>query len=160
MTSVYVASPLGFSEPGRHYLREVLHPRLVNAGWSVLDPWEDPSGLVAATMAMPIGAERHDALRRMSRSIGERNRELLARAIAVLAILDGPDVDSGTAAEVGWAAARGIPVIGWRSDFRLSEHEAAPVNLQVEEFVHVSGGRIVVGLDDAIAALDALRARS
>ncbi|MEW6474690.1 MAG: nucleoside 2-deoxyribosyltransferase [Actinomycetota bacterium] len=158
MTAVYVASPLGFSEPGRHYLTAVLQPRLNAAGWSVLDPWDDPTGVVAETLSLPAGAARLDALVRMSRTIGERNRGLLATADAVLAVLDGPDVDSGTAAEVGWAAAHKTPVIGWRSDFRLADHEAAPVNLQVEDFVLASGGRMVATLDEAIAALDSLRA--
>lgn len=157
MSRVYVASPFGFSEPGRHYLAEVLHPRLIGAGWSVLDPWEDPTGLVAETMALPPGPARREALVRMSRAIGERNRSLLAEAAVVLAVLDGSDVESGTAAEVGWAAAQRIPVVGWRSDFRLAEHEAAPVNLQVEDFVLASGGRMVATLDEAVTALDALR---
>jgi len=112
--------------------------------------------MVTQTLALPAGPARSAALVRMSRTIGERNRSLLAAADAVLAVLDGPDVDSGTAAEVGWAAAQRIPVVGWRSDFRLADHEAAPVNLQVEDFVLVSGGRMVVTLDEAITALDAL----
>ena len=153
MPAVYVASPLGFSEPGRHYLQAVLHPRLTAAGWSVLDPWEDPTGVVAETLALSAGPARREALVRMSRTIGERNRTLLAGAAAVLAVLDGPDVDSGTAAEVGWAAAHRIPVVGWRSDFRLADHEAAPVNLQVEDFVLVSGGQMVTTLDEALTAL-------
>lgn len=157
VAAVYVASPLGFSEPGRHYLAEVLHRRLAAAGWTVLDPWADPTGLVAETMALPAGGARRQALVRMSRTIGERNRSLLATADAVLAVLDGPDVDSGTAAEVGWAAAQKTPVIGWRSDFRLADHEAQPVNLQVEDFVLASGGRMVSTLDEALAALDSLR---
>jgi len=157
VSSVYVASPLGFSEPGRHYLAEVLHPRLVAAGWSVLDPWSDPTGVVAETLALSPGRARTEALVRMSRAIGERNRSLLAAAAAVLAILDGPDADSGTAAEVGWAAAHRIPVVGWRSDFRLADHEAAPVNIQVEDFVLVSGGRMVASLEEAVAALEAIR---
>jgi len=99
-----------------------------------------------------------EALVRMSRTIGERNRALLGAAHAVLALLDGPDADSGTAAEVGWAAAHRLPVVGWRSDLRLADHEAAPVNLQVEDFVLVSGGTMVTTLDEAVAALDALRA--
>ncbi len=37
---------------------------------------------------------------------------------AVVAILDGAEVDSGTAFEVGYAYARGKPVIGVRTDFR------------------------------------------
>ena len=40
---------------------------------------------------------------------------------AVLAILDGPDADSGTSLELGYAYARGVPIIGVRTDFRGSE---------------------------------------
>lgn len=36
----------------------------------------------------------------------------------LLANLDGPTVDDGTAFEVGVAASRGVHVIGYRSDFR------------------------------------------
>lgn len=150
---VYVASPLGFNEPGRHWAATVLHPRLTDAGWDVLDPWADQSGEIAATLALPPGPARIGALRAMSRMIGARNRTLLAEADVVLAILDGPDVDSGTAAEIGWAAAHKTPVIGLRSDFRLADHEAAAVNLQVEDFVVTSGGRLVSTLDEALAAL-------
>lgn len=39
-------------------------------------------------------------------------------ADAVLAILDGPEVDSGVAWEMGYAYARGKPVVGVRTDFR------------------------------------------
>ena len=157
--TVYVASPLGFNEPGRFWAATVLHPRLVGAGWAVLDPWVDESGVVAATLALPPGPARVDALRRMSSTIGARNRRLLGEAAAVLAVLDGPDVDSGTAAEVGWAAASGLPVIGLRTDFRLADHEAALVNLQVEDFIVVSGGTLVSSLDAALAALESLAAR-
>ncbi len=37
---------------------------------------------------------------------------------AVLAILDGTDVDSGVSWEMGYAYARGKPVVGVRTDFR------------------------------------------
>ena len=153
---VYVASPLGFNEAGRHWAATVVHPRLAGAGWEVLDPWVDETGAVAAALARPPGPVRIDALRAMNRTIGARNRRLLAEADAVLAVLDGPDVDSGTAAEIGWAAAHGHPVIGLRTDFRLADHEAAPVNLQVEDFVVVSGGALVTTLDAALDALAAL----
>lgn len=39
-------------------------------------------------------------------------------ADAVLAVLDGPDADAGTAWEMGYAHARGKPVLGIRTDFR------------------------------------------
>jgi nucleoside 2-deoxyribosyltransferase len=42
----------------------------------------------------------------------------------VLANLNGPDIDSGTAYEVGVAWARNIPVIGYRSDIRPAENGA------------------------------------
>jgi len=45
----------------------------------------------------------------------------LASAGAVVAVLDGPDVDSGTAFELGYAAARGVPIIGVRTDYRAGQ---------------------------------------
>ncbi|RPJ79144.1 MAG: nucleoside 2-deoxyribosyltransferase [Alphaproteobacteria bacterium] len=48
----------------------------------------------------------------------------------VVAVLDGVDVDSGTAWEIGYAYAKEKPIIGLRTDFRtLSE---GIVNLMVE----------------------------
>jgi len=40
---------------------------------------------------------------------------------AVVAILDGPDSDSGTCIEMAYARAKGKPVIGVRTDFRVGE---------------------------------------
>jgi nucleoside 2-deoxyribosyltransferase len=151
---VYVASPLGFNEPGRHWADEVLHPRLEAAGWEVLDPWLDQGGEVAAAVAMAPGPARIEALRRVSRNIGARNRALLAEADAVLAVLDGPDVDSGTAAEIGWAAAHGTPVVGLRTDFRLAgDNPGAIVNLQVQYWIEASGGAVFARVEELIAAL-------
>jgi len=45
----------------------------------------------------------------------------LESADLVVAVLDGADVDSGTAFEVGYAYARGIPIIGIRTDYRKSQ---------------------------------------
>jgi len=42
----------------------------------------------------------------------------LEKASIVVAVLDGPDVDSGTAAEVGYAYAKGKPIFGLLTDFR------------------------------------------
>ena len=57
--------------------------------------------------------------------IGKACLDHLAKADVVLAILDGPDADSGTCFEAGWAVARGIPVIGLRTDWRPAEDGAA-----------------------------------
>ncbi len=50
----------------------------------------------------------------------------LAQAGLVVAVLDGADPDSGTCFEVGWAVARGIPVIGLRTDLRPGEDGGLP----------------------------------
>lgn len=42
-------------------------------------------------------------------------------ADAIVAMLDGPSADDGTAYEVGYAVAKGKPVIGVRTDYRNSQ---------------------------------------
>ena len=69
-------------------------------------------------------------------------------------------MDSGTAAEIGYAFARDKPVIGYRGDVRLAgDNEGAIVNLQVEYFIRASGGTVLTRLADVRRALAALGAR-
>lgn len=144
---IYVASPLGFSEPGTRYLEQVLHPALLAAGFDVLDPWSAGARILAE---LAPGADAAIANERL----GAANAELIEACAGVLAVLDGPDVDSGTAAEIGYAAALGRCVVGLRTDFRLAgDNAAAPVNLQVLHFIDRSGGRFTTSLSAAIAAL-------
>jgi uncharacterized protein (DUF952 family)/nucleoside 2-deoxyribosyltransferase len=152
---IYVASPLGFAEPGRLYLRQVLHPALESAGFIVLDPWEDTTGIVAAAAEVPPGDPQHlTSLATMNSKLGANNAGSIARSDGVLAILDGSDVDSGTASEVGYAVALGVPVVGLRTDLRLSgDNAAATVNLQVQYFIEASGGTICSAVDEAITAV-------
>lgn len=51
-------------------------------------------------------------------------------ASLVLVILDGADADSGSCFEVGYAYAKGIPIVGLRTDFRGSG-EYMGVNLML-----------------------------
>jgi nucleoside 2-deoxyribosyltransferase len=158
---IYVAGPLGFSEAGRHFHRAVLLPFLRGLGHEVLDPWAltDPRAL-EAVQAMPDGPPRRDAWRALNREIGARNRAALDEAHGVVAVLDGADVDSGTAAEIGYAFARGKLIVGYRGDFRLSaDNEGGIVNLQVEYFIRQSGGTIVTRYEDLEASLRPLRSR-
>lgn len=135
--AVYVASPLGFTEAGRDFLRARLLPLIAAAGFRPVDPW---------SLVTPGGAD--------AATIGEANRRALDAADLVVAVLDGPDVDSGTAAEIGYAFARGKRIVGYRGDTRRAgESDAVSVNLQVEHFVRASGGTIVATLDDLAAAL-------
>jgi len=53
------------------------------------------------------------------------------RSDALIAIADGPDADSGTCFEIGYAYARGLPVILVRTDFRSSEDDG--VNLMLSQ---------------------------
>jgi nucleoside 2-deoxyribosyltransferase len=39
---------------------------------------------------------------------------------AIVAVLNGTDVDSGTAFEIGYGVARGLPVLGLYEDIRVS----------------------------------------
>jgi len=152
--SVYLAGPLGFTEAGRLYHETVLLPAIHAAGFVALDPWDVGSEL-RAVLELPVGsAERLARLPEVNRAIGERNVGLIDRCTAVLAVLDGNDVDSGTAAEIGYAAAKRKPVIGLRSDLRVTgDNEAALVNLQVEWFIVQSGGELETDLVAAVAAL-------
>ena len=86
--------------------------------------------------------------------MGATNRAAIDAAQAVVAVLDGTDVDSGTAAEIGFAAALATPIVGVRTDFRPSgDNEGTLVNLQVEWFITGSGGTLCRTLDDAVSEL-------
>jgi nucleoside 2-deoxyribosyltransferase len=103
---------------------------------------------------MPYGPARRDAWRNLNVEIGSSNRAAIDSSDAVLAILDGVDVDSGTACEIGYAFAKEKPILGYRGDFRLSaDNEGATVNLQVEYFIRQSGGDIVTTLSEALVRL-------
>ena len=55
--------------------------------------------------------------------------EAIDASHCVIAWLDGPDADSGTSFEVGYAYAKGIPVIGIRTDFRLNQERGVNIML-------------------------------
>ena len=155
---IYLASPLGFSEAGNAFYNDRLIPLLQRLGHEVLDPWQlTDRQLIDAVAAMPHGEARRDEWRRLNAEIGRNNQAAIDRCDALLAVLDGTDVDSGTAAEIGYGFAKGKPIIGYRSDFRIAaDNEGCIINLQVEYFIRQSGGRIarsMAELSDALAAL-------
>lgn len=158
---IYMAGPLGFSEAGRHFYQAVLVPFVSGLGYDVLDPWTlTDTRKIEAVERMPYGAERREAWRALNREIGANNRAAIDRAAGVVAILDGTDVDSGTAAEIGYAFAGGKLIVGYRGDFRLcADNEGGIVNLQVEFFIRQSGGTIVTRYEDLERSLRPLRTR-
>jgi len=85
--------------------------------------------------------------REEQRRIFTRNKRAIRDADIVVAIIDGADADSGTAWEMGYAAALKKKVIALRTDFRMAgSHER--VNLMLEE-----GATVVTDKDGLLAAL-------
>ena len=141
---LYLAGPLGFSEAGRKFLDDILVPKIKELGFKILDPWKltDPEQISTVT-AMPSGQAKREAWQTLNAKIGENNCRALDDCDIVVAVLDGVDVDSGTAAEIGYAYAKGKRIYGYRGDFRLSaDNEGADINLQVEFFILRSDGKI------------------
>ncbi len=147
---IYTAGPLGFFEAGRTWHDGVLLPALRSQGWVPLDPW----AAAALTYASISETPSLDELAAANVEVGRTNEDMIRSCQAVLAVLDGSDVESGTAAAIGFAAALGKPIIGLRTDIRVSgDNAAAAVNLQVMSFILRSGGSVVRSLDDSIVAL-------
>lgn len=143
--SLYIASPLGFSEVGRAFLYSSIIPQIKELGIEVLDPWKLTSEEeIKAITSLPYSKERKEAWKKLNLVMGQRNTQAIQKATGVLAILDGVDVDSGTASEIGYASALGKSILGYRGDFRLSaDNEGSTVNLQVEYFIFMHGGKII-----------------
>jgi nucleoside 2-deoxyribosyltransferase len=155
---IYLAGPLGFSEAGRSFHQTVIKPRIEAQGHGVLDPWTlNDAAQIAAVAGLPYGLEKRDRWRSLNATIGRANTAAIDACDLVFAVLDGPDVDSGTAAEIGYAYARGKKILGYRGDFRLSaDNEGATVNLQVEHFIDASGGFIISSIEILNEALKTL----
>jgi nucleoside 2-deoxyribosyltransferase len=144
----YVASPFGFTEGGRDYYGRVLLPALAEVV-DVVDPWSLTSDEeVAAAVEAGRGAE-------MMAEIGRRNIDAIRSAEWLLAVLEGQEPDSGTVAELGYAAGLGLRCFGLRSDLRQAGEPGVPLNLQVDAFVRLSGGSIVGSLAELVDALAA-----
>ncbi len=149
---VYLSSPLGFASSTRHYLLE-LEKVLAYADVDVLNPWDNYEQIRALHCANAIveRAARIEVLASINRDIGAQNEAAVRSCDALIAVLDGPDVDSGTASEIGLAYALGKRVYGLRTDVRLAGvNEASAVNLQVQYFIEASGGRIVTTPEELV----------
>ena len=153
--SIYVASPYGFSEAWRVFYEREYLPAIEGAGFEVIDPWVlTPQGLVDAALTLPYGLKRREKWKELNRIIGENNEQGIRRAVALVASLDGVDVDSGTATEIAFAYGLGKRILGYRGDFRLaSDNDGSLVNLQVEHFIYKSGGTIATTLKEVKATL-------
>ena len=142
---IYLASGLGFSPEYRDYKQRITNHLELNSH-QVLDPWSHPSldGDLGAAAEIQDTNERRSEFRRIAKAIGAGNERMIRSADAILAVLDGLEIDSGVAGEVGMAFALGKPCYGLRTDVRLSgEFEGLPFNLQILYFIEASGGSVV-----------------
>ncbi|NIP31740.1 MAG: 2-deoxyribonucleoside glycosidase [Candidatus Dadabacteria bacterium] len=155
MKKIYIASPYGFSEASKDFYYDKIIPILENAGFEVIDPWTlTPSEDIKKINSMAYGIDKKLAWEKQNIKIAEKNIEGIDNCDYMLAILDGVDVDSGTASEIGYAFALGKKILGYRGDFRLSsDNEGSLVNLQVEYFIRESGGMIVTSYEDIVKNL-------
>jgi nucleoside 2-deoxyribosyltransferase len=102
--SVYIAGPL-FTAAERSALEE-LAGVVEAAGFRTYLPHRD-GGLAPAD-------------RRNTRAFYDADIRALDASHAIVALLNGTDVDSGTAFEIGYGVAKGLPVLGLYDDIRVS----------------------------------------
>lgn len=155
MRSIYLASPLGFADSTRPFMEELA--RALREHFTVLNPWDNHEfdrDLVEAREERGNYERRMALFARFNQQIARANEEAIRRCDIVVGVLDGVDVDSGTAGEMGFAYGIGKRVYGLRTDFRLTgDNIAAGVNLQVRHWIEASGGKYATGVDDLRAAL-------
>ncbi|MGB7101268.1 MAG: nucleoside 2-deoxyribosyltransferase [Xanthobacteraceae bacterium] len=78
--------------------------------------------------------QEHEPRSNTAKSIFDMDVAALDWADMVVACMDGPDPDSGTAWECGYAYAKGKPIVCFRTDFRISgDTKGAPYNLMLTE---------------------------
>jgi nucleoside 2-deoxyribosyltransferase len=152
MRKLYLASPLGFSPENQPYLNQI-KAALAHQGFDIFDPWEQKqfAGSIQKASEEMDYAARVEAFREIARQIGSCNEAGIRWADFLLAVLDGAEVDSGTASEVGFASALGKQCFGLRTDQRDSgDFIGVPVNLQVLHFIERSGGALFRSLNEIV----------
>lgn len=162
MRRVYLASPLGFAASTAPYMAQL--EAALRPLFEIDNPWAFetvPAAERAAVERIADRAAHAAASHALNHRIAAANEEAIRRCDLVIAVLDGVDVDSGTASEIGFAYALGTPVWGLRTDFRASgENPGAVVNLQVQYFIEASGGKIATSAEELVGWLDGRRAPS
>jgi nucleoside 2-deoxyribosyltransferase len=119
-------------------MRDQYYQAVTHAGCEVVDPWRRmPSPQPDLMELMTIGREN-------AKDIDASDESWLPR---------WSRCGSGTAAEIGYAAARGKWIIGYRGDLRRTgESPHVAVNL-MEYFIRQSGEAIVTSLAELTAIL-------
>jgi nucleoside 2-deoxyribosyltransferase len=129
---IFFSGPL-FSEAERSYNASIA-ARLLKEGFEVWLPQE--KGIVKKGTAPE------------KQYLFKEDLEGIRGSAVILAILDGTDVDAGTAFELGYAHAIGKPLFGLKTDYRFFS-PVENVNLMIEVAVR----QIFRSLEEVIAAL-------
>ncbi len=139
LVPAYVGNQLGFSVPGKKFLDQEFYPELIKQGVFPLCPFSACAEYLDFSklndeMSVKAFTSFWDSFNKI---IGEVNYEtLMPYSKFMIALFDGSHAsDDGLCAEVGYFAQKHGPVIGIRSDFRLSENIAAPINPAVRYFI-------------------------
>ena len=106
----YLASPLGFTDAGQEFMKQKLSPMLKNLGLTILNPWDSlefTSIQMKKILTITNYDERVSHLKSLNNEIAKENEEMINKSDIIIAVLDGTDVDSGVAAEIGYAFANG-----------------------------------------------------
>ena len=123
MRKVYLAAPL-FSE-GECVFNRLLRDEIKKTGFTVFLPQEDSNNKIDTKNRQEI--------------IFKKNMTALEDSDIIVAVIDGADIDSGTAWEIGYAFSRGKSILGLRTDFRTLGIEGT-VNLMIERSVVLCSG--------------------
>lgn len=162
MEKIYLAGPHGFSEisvKGVAQLKNILIRK-----FEIIDPFQYKPNQELGRKIKLLSDKFYNTevttpnksyppvisqMKEINVKIALNNENLLRSADKVFAILDGSDVDSGTAAEIGMAYILGKEIYGYRGDFRLSsDNIASIINLQVEYCINRSNGKIFRSLSE------------
>jgi nucleoside 2-deoxyribosyltransferase len=158
---IYIAGGLGFSEMGQ-YSNEMFKKK-IGSDFILIDPFKESSEL--GQKILDIGnnhsltiSEAKEELIPINYEIGQKNEELIRESDFLIANLDGSDVDSGTAAEIGFAYAIGKKIFGYRGDFRCTgDNLGSNINIQVEYFIKASKGSIFQELEKLLSFLENMK---
>ena len=141
---LYIASEYGFTLAGTEFLN-ILLPGIAQCKIEYVNPWRNKAKY--AKEFRKAGKLEYK-MRELNGKIAKQNMTDIVNSDRMLACLDGYDVDSGVAGEIGFAYAKGKRIDGFRSDFRnTGDNSAAKINLQIEYFITASGGQIYSDLE-------------
>jgi len=150
MKKLYLASPLGFSSENTVYLNQI-KVKLASQGFEVFDPWEQKqfAGKIESASQEKNFEERVALFKEIAQQIGSCNEGGIRWANFMLAVLDGAEVDSGTAGELGFGSALGKKCYGLRTDLRnTGDFVGLPINLQLLHFIERSGGKLFRSIEE------------